>query len=147
VTNEQYLWVSYFAAGAGGLALAVVTPLILRGPLRQAVAELLFPVGWVIRRALPGWLVLLVVLAFLSVSYIDCDHPDYASAVEDRTHLVDATRQQARRMLLAAGVGTLAFVLGLSVALAALPRPRQDQFGQGAGDRPDTAEDHSSPIR
>ncbi len=124
MTNETYLVVSYFAAAGGGAVLAGGTALVLRGPLREAVANLLAPVAALLRRALPAWLVLVALFAFLSVSYIDCEHPTYESVVADRAHLVAKSHEQVRSVLGLTAVGVLAYSLALTVALIlAHPRP------------------------
>ena len=122
MTDEQYLHVSYYAAAGGALCLAVVTALVLRGPARQAVGGLLAAVGRTFRRALPAWLVLLVLFAFLSVSYFDCHHHSYQEVVQDRPHMIAVTHSQAWHVLTYLGVGVLAYGLALGVALIVCPR-------------------------
>lgn len=110
MTNEQYLQVSYFASAAAGVGLAVVTSLILARPHRAATAgAVLRKLGSILRRALPTWLVLTVLLSFMSVSYFDCGHSDYAAIVGDRPHLVERTQEQLSRMLLCLAIAVAAY--------------------------------------
>jgi len=100
MTSEMYLYVSYFAAIILGLVLAAVTWVILQGPHREATtAAKVKKLGSLMRRILPSWLILTVLLAFISVSYIDCDHTNYAQVVADQSHLVSKTREQVYTML------------------------------------------------
>ena len=122
MTNEQYLVVSYFSAVVGGVVLAVVTAMIVRGPLRRAVGGAFRPLGRLVRRVLPAWLVLMVLLAFTMVSYFDCSHHSYRQIVEDRPHLISVTRTQSRYMLICLGLALLVYVLVLAVVLAVRPR-------------------------
>ena len=131
MTNEQYLRVSYFAAAAIGLALAALTAWELRGPLRRALAGAARPLARIVRRALGVWLLLGVLLGFLSVSYIDCQHHDYREVVADRDHLVATTRAHAREMTgyLAAFALAYGLVVGavlMGKARAAEPPARGD---------------------
>lgn len=126
MTNENYLIVSYFCAAAGGMAGAAATALLLRGPLRRAVAAVLAPVGRVFRRMLPAWLVLMVLFAFTSVSYLDCKHETYQHVVKDRAHMEQVTRTQASKMLNYLAVGLLAYAAALAIMLTICPfRPRR----------------------
>lgn len=127
MTNENYLIVSYFCAASGGVVGAVVTALLLRGSLRRAVAGVLGPVGRVFRRVLPAWLVLLVLFAFTSVSYLDCGHDTYQHVVEDRGHMEQVTRTQASRMLNYLAVGLLAYTAALAIMLIICPSGRHVQ--------------------
>ena len=116
MTNEQYLYTSYFAAAAAGVGLAVVTALILARPHRLATAGfVLRKLGSILRRALPTWLLLTVLLSFISVSYFDCGHTNYAQIVEDRPHLVCKTQDQVSRVsrYLAVALTGYGFVLML----------------------------------
>ena len=121
MTNEQYLIVSYFAVIGGGALLAAVTALLLRGSLRRAVSGLLRPVGVALRRMLPTWLILLVLFAFMSVSYMDCSHSTYDDVVNDRDHMVIVTHRQTSKVLLYLAVALLAYAAVLGVALIVCP--------------------------
>ncbi len=121
MTNEQYLIVSYFSAAGGGIAVAVLTALLLRSRLRGAVRSLVKPMGRIMRRLLPTWLILMVLFAFMSVSYLDCEHHDYQQVVEDRPHMVDVTHNQLKDMTTWLAVGLSVFALVLSVILIACP--------------------------
>ena len=129
MTNERYLIISYFAAAGGGLCLAVLTAALLSGPARRAVECLLAPVARTLRRLLPTWLILLVLFAFMSVSYLDCQHHDYQQVVQDRPHLEDVTHKQAENMLTYLCVGLLAYALALGLALVFCPGQRKTQRG------------------
>jgi len=118
VTNEQYLIVSYFAAAGGGLLAAVVTTVILRGPLRQSLRSAVLPLGRLLRRALPVWLILLVLCAFMSVSHLDCTHHTYQDVVTDRPHMIQVTRTQAQHMLFYLSAALFAYAISLAVMLA-----------------------------
>lgn len=127
MTNEEYLVVSYFCAAGGGVAGAVLTALVLRGSLRRAVAGVLGPVGRLFRRVLPAWLVLLVLFAFISVSYMDCGHKTYQDVVTDRGHLEQVTRTQVSDMLNYLAVGLLAYTAALAIMLIICPSGRHVQ--------------------
>ncbi|MDY6913235.1 MAG: hypothetical protein SVT52_02090 [Planctomycetota bacterium] len=130
MTNEQYIVVSYFTAVGGGIVLAIVTAMIMRGPLRRAVGGVLSPLGRLMRRVLPAWLVLFVLLAFTMVSYFDCSHHSYQDIVKDRPHMINVTRTQSQYMLICLGLALLTYVLVLAVVL--IIRPRVDESKQGA---------------
>jgi len=132
VTNEDYLIVSYFCAAGGGVACAAATALLLRGPLRRAVAAVLGPVARAFRRVLPAWLVLLVLFAFTSVSYLDCDHSNYQEVVKDRAHMQQVTRTQASEMLNFLAAGLLAYAAALALMLVICPSGRDVRAGRGA---------------
>lgn len=116
MTNESYLNVSYFAAVILGLFLAVMTWFILYRPHKEATtAAKIEKLGSLVRRVFPSWLILAVLLAFISVSYFDCDHTNYEQIVADRDHLVDKTQEQVYTMLvcLAVALFSYCFVLVL----------------------------------
>ena len=126
MTNEQYLVVSYFAAAGVGVLLAVLTALFLSAPLSKALGQVARPLAAVFRRFLPSWLILAVLLGFLSVTYYDCDHGTYQKIVADRHHLVQKNFEQGSAMTeyLAVGLSAYGLVLGLSLLgglRAALP--------------------------
>ena len=136
MTNEQYLIVSYFTAAGGGLVMAVITAALLRGALRQALRSVLSPLGRLLRRVLPAWLILAVLFAFMSVSYFDCTHHTYQEVVADRPHMIDVTRAQIQHMLLYVSIAMFAYTLGLAVMLAISPRiagnePKDDTRSAG----------------
>ena len=79
MSNESYLICSYFAAAGIGLFLAALTASELARPLREAVAGLTEPMARILRRVLPVWLILAVLLGFMSVTYFDCAHDSYAT--------------------------------------------------------------------
>lgn len=125
MTNEAYLVFSYFAVAVGGVVLAGLTALWLAGPLRRATAPLRGAIARLFRRALPAWLVLLVLGGFLSVSYIDCAHQTYEAVVADRAHMQDVTANQARHVLTYLGIGLLSFSLALAVGVGVCPPARE----------------------
>jgi hypothetical protein len=127
VTNEQYLYVSYVGAIALGVALAVITAALLRHSHHQAMAAAAFRhVGAILKRAFPAWLVLAALLGFVSVSYIDCDHHNYAQVVADRDYLFECSRLHASRMLYCLVGALMAYTLTLTILLCIFLR------GQGS---------------
>ena len=100
MTNEQYLYVSYFAAATVGVAGAIIMAVILSRPHREATSGATPPFGCLLRRAFPSWLILAVLLGFMSVTYVDYNHSDYAAVVADRDHLYEKTREQTAAMAL-----------------------------------------------
>ncbi len=126
MTNEQYLYISYFAAAAGGVVLAILTAIILARPNRQATEGQILPkLGKFLRRVFPSWLILTVLLGFISVSYIDCAHENYAKVVADRDHLVDKTQEQVFLMSICLAVALMAYALVLMLFLWARARAQR----------------------
>ncbi|MGD8501604.1 MAG: hypothetical protein PVJ86_13210 [Phycisphaerales bacterium] len=126
MTNETYLYVSYFAAIVLGLALAGGAWAILRRPHRQATtAPQVKKLGSLMRRVFPSWLILAVLLAFISVSYIDCSHRDYAQVVADWDHLVSKTQEQVHTMLIWLAVALFTYCSLLALFLWAGARTRR----------------------
>ena len=129
MTNERYLVVSYFATAGAGILLALLTALFLSGPLTRALQQVARPLASVFRRFLPSWLILAVLLGFLSVTYYDCSHGTYQKIVADRHHLVQKNFEQGSAMTeyLAVGLSAYGLVLGLSLlgGLRAAPPDRQ----------------------
>ncbi len=117
MTNDEYLVVSYIAAIDIGVIAAALIALLMSRPLRHAVSGLVGRIGHVARRVFPIWLVLLVLFAFMSVSYLDCKHHDYQQVVAEREYLVQRTQLQTERMMLWLAGGILAFSLALAVML------------------------------
>jgi len=116
VTNEQYLYVSYFVAAAAGITAAAVMILWLGRAHREATAGAATNVlGIVLRRAFPAWLILAVLLGFMSVTYFDCSHGSYVTIVADREHLIHKTQEQVTAMCryLAVAVVAYGFVMML----------------------------------
>ena len=119
MTNEQYLIISYFTAAGGGVLAAISTGLVLRGPLRSAVALFTAAARRFMGRALFAWLVMGVLLAFTSVGYFGtCDHQTYQSIVEDMPWMVQKTRQQTESIFGYLLAGVLTYALALAVVLA-----------------------------
>ena len=119
--NERYLVVSYFAAAGIGVAMALATALVLGGPIRRALAAAA-PLARLLRRALPPWLVLAVLLGFLSVTYFDCQHKTYQDIVANRYHLVEKTFEQGSHMAVYLASALVAYGLVLGIGLAAQAR-------------------------
>ena len=130
MTNESYLYVSYFAAALGGIAAALLTAALLRPAICQAFADAMAPLGRLLRRVLPPWLILAVLFAFMATSYMDCSHHSYEDVVRDRPHMEDVTRSQATGMLAFRSVSLLAYGLALTVALAASHRKQSEGSGE-----------------
>ena len=104
--------------------LAVVTVLILAGANRLATAgPVAKKLGTILRRVFPTWLILAVLLGFMSVSYFDCGHNSYAGIVADRPHLVSRTHEQASAMLLYLAIALV--VYGFILMLFLWARARQ----------------------
>ena len=94
VTNEQYLYVSYFVAAGAGITAAAVMIVWLGRTHREATGGAAAKgLGIVLRRAFPTWLVLAVLLGFMSVTYYDCGHDSYTAIVADREHLFHKTQE------------------------------------------------------
>jgi nitrate reductase gamma subunit len=125
MTNEQYLYVSYFAAAGAGVLSAGVTTLVLRGPLRHAIARFTAPARKFMGRSLVLWLVMGAIFAFTSVTYFDCGHSTYKSVVEDMPHMVAKTHEQASSILKYLLVGVLTYALALAVILAIWRKPQE----------------------
>ena len=125
MTNEHYLVVSYFAAAGAGVVAAVAVALVLRKPLRKALAACVAPLAPIVRRSLPAWLVLAVLLGFLSVTYFDCGHDSYEKIVADREHLVSKTCEQGSAMSLYVAVGLVLFSLVVGLCVFAHARRRR----------------------
>ncbi len=117
MTNDEYLVVSYIAARDLGIITVVTIALLMRRPLRLAVVGLAGRIGLIARRVFPIWLMLLVLFAFMSVSYLDCSHHNYQQVVAEKDYLVERTCLQTEHMMLWLAIGILAFSMALSVML------------------------------
>ena len=110
MTPETYLYVSYFSAIILGIFLATITLAVLRKPHRELVATAAIKkLGSLMKRVFSFWVFVTVLLAFISVSYIDCNHENYAKVVADRSHLIEKTREHVSRMSICLAVGILAY--------------------------------------
>lgn len=127
MSNEQYLLVSYLAAGGLGLAAAVGTALILAGPHRDVTGGPARRLGRLFRRLFPPWLVLAVAFGFVSVSYIDCEHEDYPAVVADRDHLYEKSREHVRWM--AGSLAASLFMYGFALVPLLWVRARRSPKG------------------
>lgn len=127
MTNEHYLHVSYYAAAFVAVALAAATAAVLTAALKSAMAgPASRKLAVVLRRVFPAWLLLAVMLGFMSVSYFDCGHGTYASIVDDRPHLIGKTQEQGQAMLLYLAVGLTVYAFVLFLFLWARARRRQE---------------------
>lgn len=146
VTNEQYLLVSYFAAIVAGLVMAAGTVALLNQSLAGALTGGLKSLNKLMRRFFRGWVVLTVLLGFMSVSYFDCEHETHRKIVEDRDHLVRKTHQQAAAMCNYLAVGLIVYGIVMVVFLWAKARAAQrPEQGQLDGDsQPGTSNKHNS---
>jgi hypothetical protein len=84
----------YFGAAAGGVILAACTALLLNKPLRQALQTL--QIAKFFNRLLPFWLILTVILGFISVNYLECR--SYAEVVNDRQYIIEKSQDLVFRM-------------------------------------------------
>jgi hypothetical protein len=126
VTNELYLYVSYFVAAAVGVVAAAMAALWLwlgqRQLLRAPQAGLL---GRILRRIFPTWLILAVLLGFMSVTYYDCSHESYDKIVAHRGYLENKTQEQAAAMARYLAVAILAYAFVLVPYLWSRSAPRK----------------------
>jgi len=126
VTNETFLYLSYFSALILGLGLACVTLAALRKSHREIIAsDAVGMLGSLIKRVFSFWVFVAVLLAFISVSYIDCSHENYASVVADRDHLVNKTQEHLSRMSICLAVALFTYCLALILFLWAGVKARQ----------------------
>ena len=110
MTNETYLYVSYFSAIILGIAMGIITLAVLGRPHREVVtAAAIKKLGALMKRVFSFWVFVAILLAFISVSYIDCSHENYAKVVADRSHLIEKTREHVSRMSICLAVGLLAY--------------------------------------
>lgn len=124
MTNEQFLYLSYFSAAAGGIGLVVLTAIALARPNRQATEDKFLPhLGKFLRRVFPSWLILMVLLAFISVNYMECHN--YAEVIADRDYIIDKTQQQVYRMSICLAVALMAYATVLLLYLLACARIRR----------------------
>lgn len=124
MTNGQFLYLSYFAAAAGGIGLAVLTAIALARPNRQATEDkFLHQLGRFLRRVFPFWLILMVLLAFISVNYMECR--SYTEVIADRDYIIDKTQQQVYRMSICLAIALMAYAVVLLLYLLACARVRR----------------------
>jgi hypothetical protein len=132
VTNEHYLYVSYFVAVGAGITVAAVMTLWLGRAHREATAGAAANgLGTVLRRAFPAWLILAVLLGFMSVTYFDCSHGSYATIVADREHLIHKTQEQVTAMCRYLAVALVAY--GFVIMLFLWARARADRKNSAHG--------------
>ena len=94
MTNEQLLYLTYFGAAAGGVILAACTAMLLNKPLRQALRDL--RIAKFFNILLPVWLILTVILGFISVNYLECR--EYSSVINDRQYIIERSQEVVFRM-------------------------------------------------
>ena len=124
MTNEQFLYILYFGAGGGGLALVVVTAIALARPNRQATDSAVLPqLGKFLRRVFPPWLILTVILAFISVNYMECR--SYSEVIGNREYIVDKMQQQVYRMAIGLSIALMTYAVILALYLLACARARR----------------------
>ena len=132
VTNEQYLYVSYFVSAGAGITAAAVMILWLGRTHREAIGGAAAKrLGMVLRRAFPAWLILAVLLGFMSVTYFDCSHGSYATIVEDRQHLIHKTQEQVGAMCWYLAVALVAYGFVMMLFLWARARSVRKNSAHG----------------
>jgi len=132
VTNEQYLYVSYFVAAGTGITAAAVMILWLGRAHHEATAGATAKnVGMVLRRVFPTWLILAVLLGFMSVTYFDCNHDSYATIVADREHLIHKTQEQVTAMCRYLAVALVAYGFVMMLFLWARARSVRNKPTRG----------------
>jgi hypothetical protein len=94
VTNGRLLYLAYFGAAAGGVILAAGTAFLLNKPLRQALRT--DGAGRFLARLFPVWLVITVLLGFVSINYLQCR--DYNSVINDRQYIIDKSQELVYQM-------------------------------------------------
>jgi len=128
MANEQYLHVSYFAAVASGVGLAILMEIILARPHWEATeGQVLHKLGKFLRRAFPSWLILMVLLGFASVTYFDCGHTTYAEIVADRAHLTHKTQEQVFSMSICLAIALTTYAVIMVVFLWARARTQRSR--------------------
>ena len=128
MTNEHYLYGSYFIAVASGTGLAAITAALLRNAHCRALASSATEgIGRILRRVFPAWLILAVLLGFVSVTYVDCGHTNYAQVIADGRHLVAKSQQQASRMLHCLAGTLMAYAIMLTALLCVVHRRKDGE--------------------
>lgn len=95
MTNEHYLFVSYFGGAAISLVIGLAAFFWLRIPLRGIVAALPWKdLRELLSRLFPLGIVLPALLGFISVSYRGCNLQEYEKIVAERSYLVSKSQQQ-----------------------------------------------------
>lgn len=121
--------------------MAALILVILAGPNREATTgALLLPFGRFLRRILPSWLLLAVILGFISVTYFDCNHETYDQIVADRGHLIDKSQEQTVSMSVALAVAVTCYAVALvlfSWAGVVTRRPKSHVRSDQQGSRGD----------
>ena len=107
MTNEQLLYLTYFGAAAGGVILAVCTAMLLNKPLRQALRTL--QIAKFLNLLLPVWLILTVILGFISVNYLECR--EYSSVINDRRYIIERSQDLVFRMAFALKIALFVYAV------------------------------------
>lgn len=107
MTNTQLLYLTYFGAAAGGVILAACTSLLLNKPLRQALRTL--QIAKFFNILLPVWLILTVILGFISVNYLECR--EYNSVINDREYIIERSQDLVSRMAFALKVALFVYAV------------------------------------
>ena len=107
MTNTQLLYLTYFGAATSGVILAACTSLLLNKPLRQALRTL--QIAKFLNILLPVWLILTVVLGFISVNYLECR--GYDSVVNDREYIIERSQDLVFRMAFALKIALFVYAV------------------------------------
>jgi len=103
MTNETYLVVSYFGAGALCLGLALAAYVWLRRSV-NGIASALPQENWgkILRKSFPISTILFAFSSFLAVDYYGgCGQKPYADIIRERSYLVEMNQKQVSQTLLA----------------------------------------------
>jgi hypothetical protein len=87
--------------------LAVGTSLLLNKPLRQALQGL--QIAKFFNILLPVWLILTVILGFISVNYLQCR--EYSSVINDREYIIKRSQELVFRMAFMLKIALFAYAV------------------------------------
>ena len=123
MTNDQYLVVSYFVAGACSLVIGLCAFLWLRAPVRSFCAALPWEgLRRLLAKIFPAGVVLPALLGFLSVSYFGCDKDSYEKIVATRDYLEQKNLDQISASFAYVFYAVCVWSLILAIALWAKKR-------------------------
>lgn len=95
MSDEHYLVLVYFSAGAGCILVGLAAYFWLRRPLGQIVSDSRYPsLGAALKNFFPASTLLIAVAAFASVSYYSCGLKHYPEIVSDRAYIREMAREQ-----------------------------------------------------
>jgi hypothetical protein len=95
MTNDRYLIVSYFVAGAISLVFGTAAFLFLRRPFEDALKFCAGRnLGAALKRLFPVGIIVPALLGFVSVAYKDCGVGTYERVVRDRQYLIQKNHEQ-----------------------------------------------------